>query len=106
MATILPKLQQFVDMRNGTTVGIHFVTLVSTSDTITVPKLAQRVTDDVSSGTLRRADAFTATVTDNASTADSTASGGNTVTIVGTVGQEVMIITVHNSGSMNFGDED
>jgi hypothetical protein len=106
MASLNPgALSRYVDMRNGTTIGIHFVTLLSTSDTLTVPKLAQRVTNSVSSSALRRPDGFTATVTDNAATADTTASGGNTVTVVGTPGQEILIVTVHNSNVVNFGAE-
>ena len=106
MAAITPTLQQYVDLRNGTTIGIHFVTPVTTSDTFTVPKLAQRTTDSVSSATLRRSDAFTATITDNASTADTTASGGNTVTVAGTIGQQVVVLTIHSARGVNFGDED
>lgn len=105
MAALLPKMQQFVDMRDGTIVGIHVVTLQTASDTLAVPKLAQRATNSVSSGTLRRADTNTVTVTDNAATADTTASGGNTVTLVGTPGQDVLIMTVHGPNVNSFGAE-
>jgi hypothetical protein len=105
MAALLPKIQQFVELKNGTTIGIHVVLLVSASDTLAVPKLAQRVTASASSATLRTANANTVTVTDNASTADTTASGGNTVTLVGTAGQEVTIVTVHGPNVSNYGLE-
>ena len=101
MAAILPDLQQYVDLKNGTTVGIHLVTPGSTSDTITVPKLAQSTTDDVSAATLRRQDAFTATITDDANSGTA-----NTVTIVGTAGEQVLIVTVHGPDTINSGDED
>lgn len=101
MAAVLPVQQQFVDLRNGTVVGIHVVNLVSTSDTLTVPKLAQTTTDSVSSATLRRADASTATITDDAQSGTS-----NTVTIVGTAGEQLLVVTVHGPNMINFGDED
>ena len=101
MAAVLPVQQQFVDLKNGTTVGIHVVNLVSASDTITVPKLAQTATDDVSAATLRRADANTATITDDANSGSS-----NTVTCVGTAGQQILVVTVHGPNVINFGDED
>ena len=86
MAAILPDLQQFVDLRNGTIVGIHLVTPVSSSDTFTVPDFAS-TTATVSVATLRRADGNTATVTSD---------GANTVTVVGTAGSQVLIASAHN----------
>ncbi len=93
MAAILPDLQQFVDLRNGTRVGIHLVTPVSTSDTFTVPDFAN-TTATVSVATLRRADGNTATVTSD---------GANTVTVVGTAGSQILIVSVHNF--INSGSE-
>ncbi|MHA2063818.1 MAG: hypothetical protein ACXABY_05465 [Candidatus Thorarchaeota archaeon] len=104
MAALLPDLQQYVDLRNGTTIGIHVVTLKTTGgsgDTITVPKFAQATTDDVSAATLRRADANTATITDDANSGT-----GNTVTMVGTAGQQIVVTTIHGPATINFGDED
>jgi len=95
MATLLPRKQDFIDLRDGTTVGIHLVTLQSTSDTITVPTLANS-TASTSSATLRRADGNTATVTDD---------GANTITIVGTAGQDILLVSVHPASQLNYGAE-
>jgi len=97
MAAILPTLQRFEDYRNGTTVGVSFCTLVSTSDTITVPKLAN-TTNSASSAQIRRAGEGAVTVTDD---------GTNTVTIAsGSAGDTVLILTAHGPATINFGDED
>jgi hypothetical protein len=40
MATLLPTFQTFFDTKLGTVIGIHRVTLLSSSDTVTVPALA------------------------------------------------------------------
>lgn len=107
MAQLFPKKSEFFDLKNGTTVGVHIVTVQTTSDYFYVPKFAQRTTANVSAATLRRADANTATITDNASTADTTAYGGNTVTISsGTANQDLLIVTVHGDNVINYGDED
>ncbi len=107
MAQLRPKIQQFLDLKDGSSVGIHVVTVMTASDLFYVPKFNQRTTADVSAATLRRAGAATATITDNASTADSTPRGGNTVTITGgTPGEDLLIVTVHGPNSMNSGDED
>lgn len=95
MASILPDQQNFVDLRNGTTVGIHVVTPVSTSDTITVPTLANS-TSNSSTATLRRADGNTATITDD---------GANTITIAGTAGSQVLVVSVHPASQLNYGAE-
>jgi len=102
MAALLPKWQKYIDVGDGTgtRIGIHIVKLQSASDTLTVEKFNQTTTGDVSAATLRRADAATATITDNAD------SDGNTVTIVGTAGQTVLIVTVHGPRNLNYGDED
>lgn len=85
-------MQHFVDLRDGSIIGIHKVKLVTTSDTVTVPDLAN-TTSNASSDQIRNAGEVAATVTDN---------GNNTVTIVGTVGETVTLVTHHrhiNSGS-------
>lgn len=93
MAAVLPDYQQFVDLKNGTIVGIHLFTPVSSSDTFTVPDFAN-TTATVSVATLRRADGNTATVTSD---------GANTVTVAGTAGNQVLIVSVHNF--LNYGAE-
>lgn len=95
MASIAPSLQTYVDLRNGTTIGIHIVDLVSSSDTITVARLAN-TTSNASSAQLRANGENSVTVTDD---------GSSTVTIVGTAGERATIVTVHGSASLNFGDE-
>ncbi len=100
MAALLPDKSSFVELVPGTVVGAHLVTLVTnTGDTFVVPQFAQQTTANVSAQSLRRADGNTVTVTDNAATP------GNTVTLVGTRGQQVVIATVHQSVT-GFGDED
>lgn len=96
MAALIPLHQNFDDRRNGDVVGYTRVKLVSTSDTVTVPKLAN-TTASASSAQVRRANDAAVTVTDD---------GANTVTIVGTVGDEVSIVTLHGPATVNFGDED
>lgn len=94
MAALLPSRQRFVDMK-GFQIGIHTVTLLSTSDTITVPALAN-TTSNASSNQVRQANEAAATVTDD---------GANTVTIVGTAGNQVTVVTVHGPGLVNYGAE-
>lgn len=95
MAVIRPTYQNYTDTKTGTTIGIHIVTPVTTSDTFTVPMLANS-TVNVSSATLRRADGNTATVTND---------GANTITVAGTVGDTVLIVTVHPARVGNYGPE-
>lgn len=95
MATIRPDYQNYVDTKEGTTIGIHLVTPVTTSDTFTVPTLANS-TANASSATLRRADGNTATITND---------GANTVTVAGTVGSTVLVVTVHPARMVNYGPE-
>lgn len=94
MASLRADLQHFFDLRNGTVLGFHKVTLLSTSDTLTVPKLAN-TTASASSDQIRDAGEAAATVTDD---------GANTVTIVGTAGNTVNLVSLHRN--INFGDED
>jgi hypothetical protein len=103
MAALFPDLQRYEDLRNGTIVGIHAVTLQSSSDTITVPKLAQATTDDVSSAVVRRpGDDTGVTITDDAQSGT-----GNTITLTGgTAGNKLLVLSVHGPATINFGDED
>lgn len=94
MAAIKPVLQEFVDMK-GFTIGIHRCDLVSASDTLTVPLLANS-TASASSAQVRDTNESAATVTDD---------GANTVTIVGTAGDRITVITIHGSSLINFGAE-
>lgn len=94
MAAIKAFQQQFVDLR-GAVIGISRVKLVSTSDTLTVPKLANS-TNSASSAQVQGANEVAATVTDDAA---------NTVTIVGAIGDEVTVITHHGATLVNYGKE-
>lgn len=91
MAALTPDKQTWVDLRDGTQVCITKVTLVSTSDTITVPGPAN-TTASASCAGLRDAGQSSATVTQSS----------NTVTIAGTAGQKLTVVTLHrnvNSGA-------
>lgn len=94
MAAIKPFQQKFEDMR-GFTIGISKVKLLSASDTLTVPTLANS-NANASSAQVRGANEAAATVTDD---------GANTVTIVGTVGEEVTVVTQHGPSLVNHGAE-
>lgn len=86
MAALLPKLQQFVDLRDGSIIGITKATLLSSSDTLTVPTLANS-TASASSDQIRNAGEAAVTVTDN---------GSHTITLSnGTVGDTVTIVSHH-----------
>jgi hypothetical protein len=103
MATILPKNQKWVDLRDarGTVLGLHSVVLVSTSDSFRVPALAEAHAS-VSCKQLERSNDPTVTVT--ASDADSDGSY-NTVTVAGTAGDNVLIVTCHQ-GKLNFSEDE
>lgn len=100
MATLYPDQQVFVDLRNGWQVGIHVLTLVSSSDTFTVPRLGQRTTASVAAEQIRReGDTSAVTVTD-----DATTQTGNTNTVTLTGGSRndtILICTVHDSSVVN-----
>lgn len=85
MAAVQPILQRFEDLRDGSIIGISKVKLVSTSDTVTVPTLAN-TTANASSKQIRNANEAAVTVTDD---------GANTVTIVGVAGDVVTLVTHH-----------
>lgn len=96
MAAVLPFFQRFHDEKLGFTIGVHRVELTSSSDTITVPTLAN-TTSNASSAQVRIANESSVTVTDD---------GANTVTIAsGSAGNKVTIVTVHGPGVLNFGAE-
>lgn len=95
MAALIPDFQRFDDLRDGTTLCVTKVTLVSASDTITVPTLAN-TNSNASSAQLRAAGEVAATVTDD---------GANTVTIVGVAGDKATIATLHGPAQLNFGAE-
>lgn len=95
MAALLPSLQHYEDQRDGTTIGIHKVKLVSASDTLVVAQLAN-TTASASSAQIRGANEAAATVTDD---------GDDTLTIVGTAGNTVTICTNHGPGTVNSGSE-
>ena len=95
MEDLIPNFQRFDDLRDGTTICVTKVTLVSASDTITVPTLAN-TTASASSAQVRAAGEVAATVTDD---------GANTVTIVGVAGDKATIATLHGPANVNFGSE-
>jgi len=91
MALLVPTLQQFLDLRDGTTLGITKVKLLSASDTLTVPKPAN-TTANASVSVVRNAGEAAVTATQSA----------QTVTLVGTAGQTITVVTLHqfvNSGA-------
>lgn len=96
MASLLPDLQRFEDLRDGSTIGIHKLTLQSSSDTFTVPALAN-TTSNASSAQVRGANESSVTVTDD---------GSNTVTVAGgSAGDKVTVVTHHGAAQVNFGAE-
>ena len=86
MATLTGFEQHFFDVKNGElTIGFHRVTLQSIADQFTVPTLANSTSGNSVSQLLRNGDS-SATVAN---------SDAFTVTIVGAVGQDVTIVTLH-----------
>lgn len=97
MASLSQFRQTYVDLRNGTgkVLGIHELTLKSSSDTITVPDL-DNSTNDSSSAILLQNGQSGITVSDD---------GTRTVTISsGSEGDEVVVVTIHKA-LRNFSDE-
>jgi len=91
MALLVPTRQKFVDIAPGMVVGVTEVTLVSTSDTVTVPS-PSHATASAAVGRLLPAGQAACTATQSS----------NTVTLVGTAGQKVIVCTLHphtNSGA-------
>lgn len=95
MPAVLPFFQRFHDEKIGFNIGVSRVKLVSTSDELTVPTLANTASN-ASSNQVRLNAEPAVTVTDD---------GANTVTIVGSIDDEVTIITVHGPSVSNFGAE-
>lgn len=85
MAALVPLYQEFFDIANGLSVGVTKVKLVSTSDTITVPNPAHS-TASAAVGRLLQGSAAACTASQT----------NNTVTLVGTAGNEVFVVTLHN----------
>lgn len=92
MASLLPDLQQYLDLRDGTILGIHKLTLKTTSDTFTMP-----------TGANTTASASVAQVRDAGEAAATVTSSGNTVTVVGTAGNTVTVVSIHRN--VNYGAE-
>jgi hypothetical protein len=93
MASLLPDFQQYIDLRDGTILGIHKVTLKSTSDTITTPV-----------GANSTASASVAQIRDAGEAAVTVTSSSNTITIAsGTAGNTVTIASLHRN--VNYGAE-
>lgn len=104
MATILPTSQEWFDLNDrarGVVIGVHRVKLVSTSDTFRVPALAEAHAS-ASAKQLERSNDPTVTVT--ASDADSDGNY-NTITVAGAVGDDALILTVHQ-GRLNFHEDE
>ena len=89
MALLVPLSQRTVDMRDGVSVTITKVKLISTSDTIVVP-LPASTTNDLSCGRVMPAGSATASVTQP---------GTKTITIVGTAGDIVYVTSLHKSAN-------
>jgi hypothetical protein len=83
LATLVPYLQQFVDLRDGSIIGIHKLKLLSASDTFTVPNLAN-TSSSASSDQIRDTSEASVTVSDNGTRTITLTGGvaGNTCTIV------------------------
>jgi len=105
MALITPKSQQWFDLRDktrGVVVGVHGFKLVSASDTFRIPTLAEPASSTASVKQLERSGDPTVTVT--ASDADSDGVF-RTVTLAGAVGDDVLIVSVHQ-GAQNFNEDE
>ena len=104
MAVILPISQEQFDLSDrarGVVVIVSRVKLVSTSDTFRLPVLAE-ANASASVKQLERNGDPTVTVT--ASDADSDGNF-NTVTVVGSVGDDVLVVSVHQ-GKLNFNEDE
>jgi hypothetical protein len=86
--------QHFFDETNQYLVGVHRVQLTAASDSFTVPRLADSAAG-VSCKQLERSGDSTVTVSN---------SDAFTVTLVGTIGDDVVIATIH-AGNRNQIDE-
>jgi hypothetical protein len=106
MALLRPKSEKFIHLNdgNGTVIGIFVVTILSSSDTLTVPDLSQTATDKNatnigSSAMLLMQNGNTVTsITDNANSGN-----GRTITITGgTPGQDITIVASLHPNMVNY----
>jgi hypothetical protein len=79
--------QKYIVMPDGMVLGIHKVTPLTVSDTISVPPLADPSNAGRSAAQLRRLGDSSTTIS---------TSGKNTITIVGTPGVQVTIVSLHS----------
>jgi hypothetical protein len=87
MATLLNiDYQKYVQLPDGTVIGIHRVTLLSASDTFSVPDLADPSNAGRSAAQLRRAGDTSVTVS---------TTGANTITLAGTAGTQCTVVSWH-----------
>ena len=89
MALLVPLLQRYTDLRDGTLLIVTKVKLLSGSDTITVPLPHSTVTT-ASSGRVLPSGSSACTVTQ---------ANSQTVTLAGTAGDIVYVTTLHRSGN-------
>ena len=102
MATILPKNQEWFDLRDAgsTVIGVHTVKLVTASDTFRVPTLAEAHAS-ASAKQLERVGDPTVTVT----ASDEDSDGGyETITVAAPIGTEAIIVTLHIGA--NFSEDE
>ena len=95
MTLLTPISQVYYRDQNGLVIGLHQVVLLTTSDTLTVARLANATSPQSCAGLSDGVDLIP-TVTN---------SDVFTVAIVGTVGRTVLIVTRHGPGSDNSADE-
>ena len=88
MALLVPLLQRYTDLRDGTLLIVTKVKLLTTSDTLTVP-LPHSTTTSASAGR----------VLPNPSGACTVTQSNQTVTLSGTAGDIVYVTTLHKSGN-------
>lgn len=84
MAAIIPDFQAQLDLRDGKTLLVTKLTLVSTSDTFTIPNTA-----DSTNGN------SVAQVLDVGDTSVTVTQSSNTVTLAGKAGDKVTIVSLH-----------
>jgi hypothetical protein len=79
--------QKYIQLPDGTVIGIHRLTLLTTSDTISVLDLMDPSNSARSAAQLRRLGDTNVTVT---------TTGANTITIAGTAGTQCLIVSWHS----------
>jgi hypothetical protein len=79
--------QKYIQLPTGEVIGIHRVTLLTASDTIAVPPLADPSNAGRSVSQLRQAGDTSVTVS---------TSGANTITLAGTAGQQAVVVSLHS----------